>query len=314
MERPKNKNEYRKNIAEMFLKILEEDGLNWVKTWKATSPQVPFNGITKIRYKGLNNINLGIIAMMNEYKDPRWYTMVQIMDKKGTYHKGQKWHLQKGTKAAFVEYWFPYDSIKKKMLTWTEYNNALKSNRDPKDFVLCSRYTAVFNASCIDGIPELKKYENNDVQVDNLITTLSTNMNVEINYDGIDRAYYVPDEDKIHLPEISSFTSSEAFNTTALHELAHSTGHKSRLNRDIKNYFGSNDYAFEELIAEMTACFMSFNINIEVSDEHMQNHKAYIQSWVQSIKQKPDVLTKAIKAAQEAADYMEQKANILVQA
>ena len=103
----------------------------------------------------------------------------------------------------------------------------------------------------------------------------------------------------------------------AEHELAHSTGHPDRLNRSIKNIFSSEDYAFEELIAEMTSCFMALEtVSPESLDEsnlckYTENHKAYVQSWAQSIKDKPDILFKAIKEAEHAADYMDMKAGLL---
>ena len=92
------------------------------------------------------------------------------------------------------------------------------------------------------------------------IKKLSESMNVPIHYDGVGSAFYRPSTDDIHLPRPESFYSSAEFNGTALHELAHSTGHPTRLNRDIKNLFGSENYAFEELVAEMTSCFMSANL------------------------------------------------------
>lgn len=98
---------------------------------------------------------------------------------------------------------------------------------------------------------------------------------------------------------------------TALHELSHATGAEKRLNRDIRNVFGTEKYAYEELVAEISACFMSEHIQIEQTEEHVNNHKAYIQSWTKALSEKPEMLMKAIRDAEKAANYLEYHAEIL---
>lgn len=106
------------------------------------------------------------------------------------------------------------------------------------------------------------------------------------------------------------FHSDYEVNATAFHELAHSTGHPKRLNRNIQNNpFGSEAYAYEELVAEISSCFLGFNT--PQTQEHIDNHKAYIQSWIQAISKKPETLINAIKDADKAADYMEAYAHII---
>lgn len=317
MERPKNKYEYREQLAQMFINALSEHGLDWKKQWHGVGPSAPFNGITKAKYRGCNMIFLHMASMARGYKDPRWVTMVQIMDKDNKYHPGEKWHLTKGTKAVYVEYWYPYDYENKKALTWDEYKAELDKGRSEEDFTLNTRYTAVFNADAVEGMPKLVVSENLDVKQEDVIDKLSANMGVPICYDGENNAFYRPSEDAIHVPDPKYFESSYAFNSTVLHELAHSTGHPSRLNRPIQNIFGSEAYAFEELIAEMTSCFMSATVmdpDASESAVHMDNHKAYIQSWIKSIKDKPETLIKAVKEAQTAAVYMDYKAELIDEA
>lgn len=296
-----NTKEFRENVAKKFAEMLENnDNLKWLKGWKAQN--APFNGVNKNRYKGINALVLMLIMQERGIKDPRWYTMNQIADIKGYCHKGQKWHLKKGSKGQCVEYWFPYDLTNKKMVSWDDYNKAIKAGRDEKDFTLRARYSYVFSAEDIEGLPEFEAFSNSEVKVSEVVELLSEKMGVPILDDGKDQAYYSPIEDKIHLPKMDSFISSDFYNITALHELAHSTGHASRLNRKISNVFGSEDYAFEELVAEMTAVFSSVNIDTSMN---IDNNLAYVKSWAECIKTKPDFLTKAIKAAQEAADYMD---------
>ena len=115
----------------------------------------------------------------------------------------------------------------------------------------------------------------------------------------------------IHLPKPENFTGTYAYNATALHELSHSTGHPSRLNRPQGGFFGSEEYAYEELVAEMCSCFMGVNLSTEATPEHIENHKAYVQSWIKEIRDKPESLIRAIKDAQQAASYMDMKAGLI---
>ena len=126
--------------------------------------------------------------------------MHQIMDPDKKYHPNEKWHLKKGSKAIYVEYWYPYDVTNKKAMTWEEYKNDLANGRSEKEFTLATRYTAVFNAHEVEGMPELTVEKHPEIAMDDLVKKLSEGMGVEILTDGGDRAYYSPSQDKIHLP------------------------------------------------------------------------------------------------------------------
>ncbi|MCR4677170.1 MAG: ssDNA-binding domain-containing protein [Lachnospiraceae bacterium] len=313
MSRPQNAKEFREELAKNFSHILEEKGLSWKKEWHCGGNSAPYNAITKTPYHGCNSFALSMVAFTRGYNDPRWMTMTQIMDKEHKYHSKEHWHLKKGSTATYVEYWYPFDLKAKKALTWDEYTNEINSGRETTEFLMKTRYTAVFNACDVEGISPLQEYVNEDVDIDVLVSTLSKVMGVEIKNDGKDRAFYQPKSDMIHLPKPTAFESTYAYNSTALHELAHSTAHPSRLNRPIGGKFGSEEYAFEELIAEMSSCFMSVHLNAEISDFHLANHKAYVQSWISAIKEKPEALAKAISEAQKVAEYIDLKAGYLVQ-
>ncbi|MBR3402013.1 MAG: DUF1738 domain-containing protein [Parasporobacterium sp.] len=316
MARPKDKEEFRKEIAENFANILEEKGLEWKKEWQGRGAGAPQNGVTKSSYRGCNAFWLSLVSMIKGYNDPRWVTMHQIQDFKKTYHPDQKWHLKKGSKATWVEYWYPYDTKEKKALKWDVYKQLLKDGRKPDEFRFSARYTAVFNASEVEGMPAVETapaFSNPEVSEDELIRLLSEGMGVEIINDGGDKAYYSPVQDKIHLPLAESFTSEYAYNATTLHELGHATGHPTRLNRPQNAFFGTGQYAYEELVAEMCSCFMSADLKTELTPEHLENHKAYVQSWIQTIRDKPETLVKAIRDAQAAASYMDYKAGLITE-
>ena len=307
---PKNRKDYAKMLADQFTKQLDDCDAEWIKEWTAYGVSESFNAVTKRKYHGINALHLMLVAMDKGYTDPRWVTMNQIKDIDGKYHPGQDWLLQKGTKGTYIEYWFCYDKIAKRSVSWDVYRNDIKAGRDPNEFSINPTYHCVFNASCVDGVPELK-VEERDIEADDLIATLSIEMKVPIFHDGGTKAFYIPSKDEIHLPNIKSFHSNYAYNATALHELAHATGHESRLNRKNNNLFGSEPYAYEELVAEMASCFMSSRIETEISEEHLNNHKAYIKSWKENITKNPNCLIEAVKDAEKATTYMDYKSGFI---
>lgn len=299
------RNEYRKQIAEEFVKWLEESmGKDDVSLWESPwfSGSRPMNGYTKTKYKGINMVWLRYSAKRRNTRDPRWYTFTQIADRRGTYHKGEKWHLKSGSKGEWVEYWSKYDFTAKK--AWHTQEEWDQAEADDHDIGMISKYAKVFNGSDIEGIAPWVEETNPDVVPDEAIFNIAAGMKVTFLMDQEDRAYYSPSEDQVHLPARNHFKSSESFNATALHELTHSTGHKSRLKRDIENSFGTDKYAFEELVAELGSCFASEYLETPLGSKEFDNSKAYIQSWIKDLKEKPDTLAKAISLADKAADYM----------
>ena len=99
----------------------------------------------------------------------------------------------------------------------------------------------------------------------------------------------------------------QEFYSTALHELGHSTGHESRLNRNIENLFGTPDYALEELRAEIASMFIEQDLEIQVDAEHKRNNSAYIAAWKKEIKDNPNALFTAITDADKIAKYVSLK-------
>ncbi len=294
--------EFRKNLAEMFAKVLEEKELDWKKGWKGLSDR-PVNAARGYPYRSLNEFVLQIIALERGYTDPRWATYNQIQQM-GYKLKDAK---EMGVR---VEFWYPYDKEERKALSWEEFKRRKASFREER-YIPLAKYSTVFNAAHIEGLPERVQPQINEVEPDELIHILSENMGVEILNDGGDRAFYRPKEDKIHLPLPEAFNSSEDYNATALHELAHSTGAAHRLNRKLGNGFGSPEYAFEELIAEISSCFMTASLNGEPSAFQIENHKAYVQSWAALIREDPEALVRAIAEAEKAAAYMDYKAGLV---
>ena len=300
-----NTKEFRKNLADTFVKALSEKQLDWKKGWNAVGQERPINAVTGKPYKGLNRF---MLAMMNEMSiqeglpaDNRWATFYQVQQK--------GWKLKKGCHGCKVEYWEPHDFEQKKRIDWEEYLK--KSKEENSNVGIIAKYFTVFNGRDIEGLPELEKLPIEKQAVnDEMIVKISSGMGVSIEHGGAN-AYYNGSSDRIYLPLKEAFFSEYEYNATALHELSHATGAPERLNRKQGNGFGSPEYAYEELVAEISSSFMGEHLQFEQTKEHIQNHIAYVQSWIQSIQNEPDILIRAIREAENAANLLEYHAGIL---
>ena len=281
-------------LAEQFLHILEEEKLDWKKEWSGLSGR-PYNPVSKTVYHGSNYFSLLLTSMAKGYQDPRWCTFAQI--------KEQGWTLKAGKgQSAKIEFWYPYDREQKKAISWQEFREAGGQINDR--YQLFSRAYSVYNGDMIVGIPKLEVTQN-EIQPVELVDTISGSMGVSISYHKSDQAFYRPVEDRIYLPYRQQFHSEYAYASTALHELSHATGSEHRLNRKQGGEFGTEPYAYEELVAEISSCFLSSELPIGQTEEHLKNHKAYVQSWIQGIKEQPEALFRAVKDAEQAAAYLE---------
>lgn len=281
-------------LAEQFLHILEEEKLDWKKEWSGLSGR-PYNPVSKTVYHGSNYFSLLLTSMAKGYQDPRWCTFAQI--------KEQGWTLKAGKgQSAKIEFWYPYDREQKKAISWQEFRE--DGGQINERYQLFSRAYSVYNGDMIVGIPKLEVTQN-EIQPVELVDTISRNMGVPISYHQTDRAFYRPVEDRIYLPYRQQFDSEYAYASTALHELSHATGSEHRLNRKQGVEFGTEPYAYEELVAEISSCFLSSELPIGQTEEHLKNHKAYVQSWIQGIKEQPEALFRAVKDAEQAAAYLE---------
>lgn len=293
----------RKQLADIFIEALKSDEpLSWKKGWAGMG--VPKNAISEKKYKGVNKMLLGFVAMEKRYEDPRWCTFKQANEK--------GWKIKKGEKGVPVEFWSFYDKLTKRNITPDEYNSLLKNDPEYKENIkLVSRTYTVFNGEQIEGIPEIEKVESNIELVSELeefVDNVKDGMDIEIIYGG-DRACYIPSLDEVHIPMPEYFYSEYEFYATELHELAHATGASARLNRDLEGTFGSKSYAKEELRAEIASCFLSNELGIPDAEnsEHDKNHIAYVKSWIQKIEDEPAELMRAIKDAEKITDYIKEK-------
>ena len=165
-------------------------------------------------------------------------------------------------------------------------------------------YFYLYNASQIEGIPpyiEPKKEEQSNVleMADSFI--VSSECPIEEKFQ--EKAFYSPFDDKITLPPRKFFKSDEAFLGTLLHEMSHSTGNEERLNRDIKNRFGTEKYAIEELTAELSCVFLEAELDKDI-DFTRQDHINYFNSWIQVLKNDPNELYKVCSNASKSCNRL----------
>ena len=302
-----NKNKVREQLAEEFIKSLEQNELPWKAGWSKLGR--PVNAVTNKPYKGVNAIWLSVNASDKRYNDARWCTYKQAQDK--------GWQVKKGEKGTSVEFFSFYDKQEKRNITPNEVNR-LKEELEPEEFkervrMVVKNYS-VFNAEQIDGIPKLEKPECKINNIDSVIEIrdlVIKNLGLEF-HEGGGRAYYTPAEDSITMPLMEAFTDEYSYLSTFLHESGHSTGASHRLDRDLSGGFGSENYAKEELRAEISSAFTSQQLGLinDKQEEYLDNHKAYIQNWCQVIKEDKTELFKAIKDAETISDYLIEKGGL----
>lgn len=160
----------------------------------------------------------------------------------------------------------------------------------------------VFNGDQLDGLPDAFRGSPVDGGLrgqmrDAVIDAIPA----EIVYGG-DKAFYLPAVDRIHMPKPERFESFDEACSTLLHEMAHWTGHGSRLAREFGRRCGDEAYAFEELVAELSAALLS--LHLQTPPATLGSHASYLASWVKVLKHRPGALIEASAHAQRAVDFL----------
>ena len=300
----------RNQLVDQVLANLEKGNLFWTQGWVAAG--APESAVTGKKYRGINNLYLSLVAMAENYGDNRWATFRQMEEKGWTFKKDEEGHTLGKGKSVSVEYYEMRDKETKRRfdrsvldgMTFDEQREYMDKN-----VYWLRKFYRVFNCSLMDGVPakEMPTIDVNDrIEKAEAILDYWNANESKIVYGG-SQAFYRPSTDEVHLPEREKFKSTQSFYDTAFHEIGHSTGHESRLNRDLSGGFGSQSYAMEELRAEIASIFMAQDLGIEPSEDRLQNNAAYIQSWKDEIKENPNALFTAIADADKIARYVSRK-------
>jgi len=282
-------------VAADLIERLKKGTAPWQKPWNSSTLgfEFPYNAITGKRYKGINIFSL----LSAERDDPRWMTFKQAASK--------EWQVRKGEKAHLVQYVKTHNLINqldekgKKIL---DGNGKPIKIAVPLDNAMVTA-AWVFNAEQIDGIPPLAKIERLDSNWDPITAAEELVLATEatIFHEMGDRAFYNLTTDRITMPLKEQFSAPELYYGTLLHELAHWTGHNTRLDRSLFNRFGTEAYAREELRAEIASMLIGQELKI---GHDPGQHAAYVKSWIQLLTDHPFEIHSAAADAEKILKYL----------
>jgi antirestriction protein ArdC len=270
-------------VTDKIVAALEQGAGAFVTPWAEQGP--PSNAVTGKPYRGTNMLLLWVAGMQRQYSSPLWLTFKQAQSLGGCVKKGEK-----GTH----------------LVRWVTYED--KKSRDPKTGEPVTRavpkWFVVFNVEQTDVDPsayakhavKVLSASERRAQCDAFIA--ATGATLTHNAGG--RAFYSLTADAISLPPFESFKTPEGYYSTAFHELGHWTGHASRCARQLANRFGSEAYAAEELIAELTSAFICARFGITSNVQHPE----YIASWIKVLQSDKRAIFTAASQASKAADYL----------
>ena len=275
----KNEDIY-KELTQAFVDCLNEGEIPWQKPWKEQ-----YNMISGKEYEGMNQLYLGLRASKNKWPNA-WATFKQINELGGS--------VASGSKGSIVVWWNLFKRKKE------------VEGKEVIEVIPTLKYFRVFNLAQTHGIKEnkIKQPFDNDLMAEQVANSYLKREN--LNLERSNKAFYSPSSDYVGMPNREIFSSQEEYFSTLFHELTHSTGHQSRLNREeVQNFhfFGSETYSKEELTAEIGAAFLCTKTKIS-NQKTLTNSKAYIQSWIKVLEKNPKWILSASSKAQKAAEFI----------
>ena len=275
------RNDVRDAIAQHFLDALNAGTIPWRKPWNAGTGR-PRNAVTQRPYRGVNAFYLGLLQTVRGYPTGEWITLNQT--------------LKAGGRVVYSEF---KNSTEVVFWQFVKKEKTVNGKKVSETFPLCRSFRVYNRAQC-EGLPASKASapaEHTPIEAAQRILDGMPNRPKMLNGEN---AYYMPATDSVTVPPLSTFENAESFYSTTFHELAHSTGHKSRLGRDLSMML--EKYSKEELVAEMAASFLCAEAGI--FETVKENSTAYVQCWADALGKEPRVIVEAAGLAQKAADYI----------
>lgn len=287
------------NFVDEIIDRINEGVMPWQKSWEPGEMRLPFNPATGMRYHGSNLTKL----MMFGFSDPRFLTYQQANRMGYQVRAGSKGIKISFFSSAYISGWMEDIGIE-------GARNEIKGLPGPVESIVedekqierpVYKEYVVFNASQIEGFPPLSKEPPAWDSIEEAEKILQ-NSGAVIIHDRKDNAYYDIQADEIHLPPKDQFPTAYDYYSTALHELGHWTGHPSRLNRPNLGFpFGSQNYAREELCAEMASMLVSTEIGLGFDPG---NHDSYVAGWVSVLQSDPREIQIAARDAERVMNYV----------
>ena len=276
----------RQTITASIIRLLESGAAEGRPRW-VRQAGLPCNALTGQAYRGINVVLLWAAAAAQGYHSNRWLTYKQAQSVGAQVRQGESGvlcvYFARVTRRALVE-------------AESEETGLERGYPMAKAFWL-------FNLDQIDGLPASLAPAQAVVdfapvaQAEQVL--LATGARIRY---GFDQAFYQPQRDEICLPEPGRFTSEANYYATALHELAHWTGHASRLNRNLDNRFGDHAYAMEELVEELAAAFCMGHLGLV--DGMLEQHASYLDHWIRCLQADSSAIFAAASQAARASDYI----------
>ncbi len=283
-------------VANLLIEQLKKGTAPWQKPWSVEgipSPRLPYNALTGNRYKGINAMNL----LLSNREDPRWLTFKQAESMGAKINRREK-----GTLIQFIKTDQPRALRDEKgKILYDEIGQPLIEKTPLAKPIVSSAW--VFNAAQVSGLNELAQAATKHHKWDPVsrADALIQSTGAEIHHHTIDQAFYHPKFDYITLPERSQFTTPSGYYATALHELAHWSGHPSRLDRSSLTNSGLLEYSKEELRAEIASMLLGTELGI---NHDPGQHAAYVESWVSVLENTPFEIHSAATDAEKIFDFL----------
>lgn len=267
-------------VTDRIIQQLEQGKIPWQKPWGGVEGGA-ISGTTGKPYSLLNQMILS--------KPGVYFTFNQVQKMGGS--------IRKGEKSQMVVFW--------KQIPVKEQNSLTGEVKET--FVPMLRYYTVFHIDQCEGISytaATQEQPATDANAESIISAYLDRSGVELIQRISDEAYYSPSRDCVVLPLSEQFGSMAEYYSTVFHELAHSTGHKSRLDRlGATAHFGSENYSKEELVAEIAAAALMNHTGLETKGT-FRNSAAYIKNWLSALRNDKRLIVTASGAAAKAFDYI----------
>jgi antirestriction protein ArdC len=269
---------------------LEAGRVPWVQPWGTAAAKVPLalpkSAASGRQYNGINIIILWGAAIEHGFSGQSWLTFCQALSLGGHVRKGER-----GTTVVYADRFVPA----------SEKRRAHETGEEAQAMPFLKQFT-VFNCDQCGGLPpEIASTAPPpppgliEPQVEYLIKATGIDFRI-----GGNRAFYMPTEDYVQVPPPQAYFEPINWHRTALHELAHASGHPSRLNRDLSGSYGTKKYAFEELVAEISSAFSCASLGIVPTVRHAD----YIGSWLEVLREDKRAIVRAASKASKVADYL----------
>jgi antirestriction protein ArdC len=277
--------DYAAEVTAKIVEALEAGTRPWVKGWATSGLQ---RNSQRKAYRGINQFLLGMAAAVHGYQSPYWFGFHGAKDLGFKVRKGEKGTVVIFFKVSEKENAETGETEKRFFMTASHVWNldqlepAEEGNQIPPRFV---------NPEHVPLDPALRNHEAE-------MALLACGADVRF---GGDKAFYSPQQDFVQVPAFESFKTPGSYLATLGHELVHWTGHKDRQARDgiVKfDHFGSPQYAFEELVAELGSAMLNARLGVE--GEHIDNHAAYVGGWLKKLGEDKNAILKAARLADAA--------------